>query len=65
MGCLTTGWIRLARVYDRWRELVYEWAKHRVERCRRREDMAFADVERDCLDPIVTGANCATRRKAL
>jgi hypothetical protein len=47
MECLTTGWTRPPRDYDKWRELVYQWAKHGVERCRRGEDMAFADVERD------------------
>jgi hypothetical protein len=65
MECLTTGWTRPPRDYDKWRELVYEWAKHCVERCRRGEDMAFPDVERDCLDHLVTGANCATGRKGL
>ena len=43
-GCLTTGRTKPPGDYDRWRELVYEWAKRCVERRRRGEDMAFADV---------------------
>jgi len=36
-GHLTTGWAYPPKDYDKWRELVYQWVKHCVERYGRAE----------------------------
>ena len=31
-GDIYTGWAYPPKDYDRWRELIYQWVKHSVER---------------------------------